>query len=80
MRLGHSPAQRTGVEGHLAQGFQPLSGVDNPRLTGMRRRCVRGFDNYLIFYQSLSQDIEVRRVVYATRDLPGLCLSEQGEA
>ena len=33
----------------------------------MRRWCVRGFDNYRIFYQPLSQDIEVRRVVYATR-------------
>jgi hypothetical protein len=80
VRLGHSPVQRIGVEGHLAQDFQPLRVVDNPRLTGMRRWCVRGFDNYLIFYQPLSQDIEVLRVVYATRDLPGLFLSEQGEA
>ena len=52
---------------------------DNPRLTGMRRWRVRGFDSYLIFYQPLAQGIDVLRVVYATRDLPGLFLSEPGE-
>jgi toxin ParE1/3/4 len=53
---------------------------DNPRLTGMRRWRVRGFENYLIFYRPFSQGIEVWRVVYATRDLPGLFLSEPDEA
>ena len=52
---------------------------DRPRLAGMRRWRVHGFDNYLIFYQPLSQGIEVLRVVYATRDLPGFFLSEPGE-
>jgi len=27
---------------------------DHPRLTGIRRWRVRGFNNYLIFYQPLS--------------------------
>jgi toxin ParE1/3/4 len=53
---------------------------DNPRLTGMRCWRVRGFENYLIFYRPFSQGIEVVRVVYATRDLPGLLLSEPDEA
>ncbi len=42
----------------------------------MRGWRVRGFDNYLIFYRPLAQDIDVLRVVYGTRDLPGLFLSE----
>jgi len=60
-------------------GMGRAEDFDTPRLTGMRRWRVRGFDNYLIFYQPLSQGIEVLCVVYATRDLLGLFLSEPGE-
>jgi len=60
-------------------GIGRAEDFDNPGLTGMRRWHVRGFDNYLIFYQPLAQGIDVLRVVYATRDLPGLFLSEPGE-
>jgi toxin ParE1/3/4 len=43
----------------------------------MRRWRVRGFENYLIFYQPLAQGIDVLRVVYGTRDLPGLLMDEE---
>lgn len=52
----------------------------NPRLTGMRRWRVRSFDNYLIFYRPLSPEgMEILRVIYGTRDLPGLFPSEPDE-
>jgi toxin ParE1/3/4 len=35
-------------------GMGRTEDFDNPRLTGMRRWRVHGFDNYLIFYQPLS--------------------------
>jgi len=38
-------------------GMGRAEDFDNPRLTGMRRWRVRGFDNYLIFYQPLAQGI-----------------------
>jgi toxin ParE1/3/4 len=36
-------------------GMGRAEDFDNPRLTGMRRWRVRGFDNYLIFYQPPAQ-------------------------
>ena len=55
----------------------PSNAKAKARLEALWR--VRGFDNDLIFYQPLAQGIDVLRVVYATRDLPGLFLSEPGE-
>ncbi len=39
-------------------GMGRTEDFDNPRLTGMRRWRVRGFDHYLIFYQPLSQGLD----------------------
>jgi toxin ParE1/3/4 len=72
-------AEDTFAELAAMPGMGRAEDFANPRLTGMRRWRVRGFDNYLIFYHPLPQGIEVVRVVYATRDLPGLFLPEPGE-
>jgi len=72
-------AEDTFAELAAMPGMGRAEDFANPRLTGMRRWRVRGFDNYLIFYQPLPQGIEVVRVVYATRDLRGLFLPEPGE-
>lgn len=72
-------AKDTFAELAAMPGMGRAEDFDNPRLTDMRRWRVRGFDNYLIFYQPLSQGIEVLRVVYGTRDLPGLFLSDPSE-
>jgi toxin ParE1/3/4 len=72
-------AEATCAELAAMPGMGRTEDCDNPRLTGMRRWRVRGFDNYLIFDQPLAQGIDVLRVVYGTRDLPGLFLAEEHE-
>lgn len=55
----------------LAQmsGMGSLYPVQNPRLQGLRKWPVRGFENYLIFYLSFDDFIEVVRILHAARDL-----------
>ena len=45
--------------------YDPL----DPRLAGLRRFRVRGFENYLIFYLPIEGGIEVVRVLHAARDI-----------
>jgi toxin ParE1/3/4 len=72
-------AEATFAELAAMPGMGRAEDFANPRLTGMRRWRVRGFENYLIFYQPLAQGIDVLRVVYGTRDLPGLFMDEAPE-
>ena len=44
--------------------------VKNPRLEGLRKWGVKGFENYLIFYLVSEDLLTVLRVIYATRDIP----------
>ena len=44
----------------------------NPEMKGVRMLPVRKFDNYLIFYRSTSEGLEIVRVVHGARDLPSL--------
>jgi len=50
-------AEGTFMELAAMLGMGRAEDFDTPRLTGMRRWRVRGFDNYLIFYQPLAQGI-----------------------
>ena len=86
-RAGEAVAQRflqAAEDTFAALAAMPLIGrtedFANARLTGMRRWRVRGFDNYLIFYLPTDDGIEILRVVYATRDLPGLVFPEEPES
>lgn len=67
-----------------ALAARPLMGravdFDHPRLTGMRRWRVRDFEPYLIFYFPRDHGVEIVRVVYGTRDLPGLLLAEEPDS
>jgi toxin ParE1/3/4 len=50
----------------------PLLGTlcrfNHPAAKGLRRWTVRGFKNYVVFYRSLSDGIEVVRLLHAARD------------
>jgi toxin ParE1/3/4 len=43
--------------------------VENSRLQGLRKWAVKDFRKYLIFYFEHDSDIEVVRILYATRDI-----------
>ena len=44
----------------------------NPRLRNVRSFRVSGFDNYLIFYRAIGEDIQVLHVYHGARDLEAL--------
>lgn len=41
----------------------------NPRLSGLRWLQVRGFDNYLVFYRTTNDEVEIIRVLHGLRDI-----------
>lgn len=44
--------------------------LDHPRLTGLRKRSVKGFSNYLVFYHVIDRWVEIIRVLHGARDIP----------
>lgn len=44
--------------------------LDDPRLEGLRKWPVKGFDKHLIFYLTGENEILVVRVLHASRDIP----------
>jgi toxin ParE1/3/4 len=42
----------------------------NPEMKGVRMLPIRKFNNYLIFYRSALEGLEIVRVVHGARDLP----------
>jgi toxin ParE1/3/4 len=59
----------------------PLSGTPYDsgiaRLDGLRRFPVSGFENYLIFYLSLENGIDIIRVLHGARDIDQLFVEEE---
>lgn len=49
----------------------------SPRLAGVRRWRIRGFNSYLVFYRALDQGIEVIRVFHGARDIEALFKSPE---
>ncbi|MEH2364311.1 MAG: type II toxin-antitoxin system RelE/ParE family toxin [Nostoc sp.] len=50
--------------------------VNNSRLKGLRKKVVKGFEKYLIFYLSQDDLLSVVRIIHATRDLPTILEKE----
>ncbi len=44
----------------------------NPRLQGLRRWQVRGFENYLIFYRPEDHGVTIIRVIHGSRDIDAI--------
>lgn len=51
--------------------------IAHPRLAGLRKRGVKGFEKYLIFYLSQDELLEVVRILHAARDLPTILSQEE---
>lgn len=46
--------------------------LNNQRLAGLRKRGVKRFEKYLIFYLSQDDLLSVVRIIHAARDLPAI--------
>lgn len=51
--------------------------TNNPRLANLRKRGVKGFEKYLIFYLSQDELLKVVRILHAARDLPTILEQEE---
>jgi toxin ParE1/3/4 len=59
-------AARTAIDAIEAA---PETGEPQPGLPGLRRRPVKGFDDYWIYYQAQPDTLDILRVLHGTRDL-----------
>ena len=53
-------------------GLGRLHQFRNPRLKGIRSWRVSGFDNFLIFYRSIPEGIQVLHIYHGARDIQAL--------
>jgi toxin ParE1/3/4 len=51
--------------------------IENPRLTGLRKWGVRGFEKYLVFYLEREDTIEVIRLLHSSRDLLNILSNQE---
>ena len=50
-------------------GMGVLRDYQNPQLAGMRMQAIKGFRNYLAFYLTTEDSIQVLRVLHGARDI-----------
>ena len=50
----------------------------HPHLQGLRHWSVRGFDQYVIFYRPVQENLEIVRVLHGARDLENILAEESG--
>jgi toxin ParE1/3/4 len=56
-----------------------LSGLTHPKLTQVRQYPVKGFKNYLIYYQIQGEIIDVMHVFQGSRNIPKILQQEIDE-
>ena len=63
----------------LAQnpGLGNLYNVNNPRLQGLRKWGIRGFEKYLIFYLVSEELLTIVRIIHGSRDIPTILEQEE---
>ncbi|MTJ09490.1 MULTISPECIES: type II toxin-antitoxin system RelE/ParE family toxin [unclassified Anabaena] len=63
----------------LAQlpGIGGIYNAKNPRLVGLRKWGVRGFEKHLIFYLEGDEYIEIVRLIHAARDISQILAEEE---
>lgn len=52
-------------------GIGSLYNLANPRLLGLRKWALKGFEKYLIFYLERDDSIKIVRILHAARDRKG---------
>ncbi len=57
-------------------GIGSIYDVENPRLMGLRKWPVKGFEKHLIFYLQGNEYIEIVRLIYAARDISQILAEE----
>jgi len=56
----------------LTPGLGTLRRFRNPRIQGVRSWRVSGFDNYLIFYRGVHDDVQILHVYHGARNIDAL--------
>jgi toxin ParE1/3/4 len=57
----------------------PLYELDDPRLGGLRKRSIAGFNNHLVFYRIDADMVEIIRVLHGARDIPAALAEDLSE-
>jgi toxin ParE1/3/4 len=63
----------------LAQnpGLGKIYNISNPRLQGLRKWGIKGFEKYLIFYLITDELLTVVRIIHGSRDIPTILEQEE---
>jgi toxin ParE1/3/4 len=60
-------------------GIGKLSGFTHPKLTQVRQYSVKGFKNYLIYYQIQGEVIDIMHIFQGSRDIATMLQQEINE-
>ncbi|MEL6165343.1 MAG: type II toxin-antitoxin system RelE/ParE family toxin [Cyanobacteria bacterium J06628_3] len=52
---------------------------DNPNLANIRQQTIKEFRNYLVFYRTRDNDVEILRVLHGRRDIDAILDEDLGE-